>query len=222
MDLRRGHVGGCALLYAERVVGIAVRQRPHTGLGAAGRDVGALHIAGEARVSGLHIFRDRVQQLRAEPRLVSRADARWELRKRPRKRAVLRLRRGQGLGLAQHLFEQKPGRGSLVTDADVNCIGDLLKRARQGTEARDVVLVVLDRGKRRNRLDLRQVDLDAVELVDRHLPRLIQSLLLLLDEPARHQLSRQLLLLRKPIGRDGRKPLEVARSPGKRLIVGGG
>jgi hypothetical protein len=63
-----------------------------------------------------------------------------------------------------------------------------------------------------------ELKLDTVVLVHRHLPFLEWRGLLVLDQRAQHQLSRQLFLLRQPVGVDRREPLNIATSPRQRVV----
>ena len=63
----------------------------------------------------------------------------------------------------------------------------LIEQARQLLQARDVIVVVLDRRERKQRNELRGVDVNAAHLVDRHLPVFERRVIELLLQPAHYQ-----------------------------------
>ena len=77
------------------------------------------------------------------------------------------------------------------------------KQARNLLQARDVVVVVLDRGEGQDGDQLRQVDVRTVHLVDRHLPVLERRVVELLAQVAHHQRLVQRFLLGKAGRVDG-------------------
>ena len=170
VNLRRGEVGGGALLDAEGVVRVAVRQGPDAGIGAASGDVGGLEESGKALVSGVDLFGDGGEDFVVDAGLVRGGDGGGEILERLRERAVFRLLREERVDLDEDFFEQIFGRDALVVDAREHVVGDLAKGCGDFVEARDVVVVILDSGEAEARDELRQGEMEAAELVDRHLP----------------------------------------------------
>ena len=158
----------------------------------------------------------------AKPRLVLRADARRELGQWPGEGARFRFLPGKRLGLAQNLFEQDPGGRALVRNACFDTVGHLRKSVRHRMHARDVVFVILDGHERRDALELGQADLDAVELIDWHLPWFEAGFLLGLDQAPDHEVARKLLLLGETLCADGTQAGQKGGAARQILVVGRG
>jgi hypothetical protein len=87
-------------------------------------------------------------------------------------------------------------------------------------EARDVVVVVLDGGEAEAGDELRQGEMEAVELVDGHLPGLEGGLLLVFDELADHEVLTEDLLIGEVGGVDFAEAAEVVAAAGELLVPG--
>ena len=141
-----------------------------------------------------------------------------KLLQRLRKRAVLRLLIGQRLHLHQHLLQQVLRRHPSVVDAALHVRRDLREGLRHLLQPRDVVVVVLHGIELQVDRHLRQIGVEAVELVDRHLPLFELRRLLVVDQRAHHQLGRELLLIRQAGRVDHAEPLDVSAPARQRGI----
>jgi hypothetical protein len=206
MDLVGGQVGRGRVLDPRVVAVDAVGQRPHADLAAALRDVRVAQIAGERAVARLDLILDRGEHVGADPVLIGLGDRRGQLLERRRERAVLRLALGERLGLTDALLEQDARRDEVLGRAELHQRDDLVERRRDLAQAREIVVVVLGGRERQERYELRELDVQSAELIDRHQvvlePRVVDPLL----EVAHHELLVEHFLVGEPGGVDRREP----------------
>ena len=198
VNLLRRQIGGGALLYQKAIISFAIRQRPYAWIVAAIGNVLSLQKLAEAEVSRIYLAGDGREQLLFDARLFGRRNRGWKLFERQCERAVLRLLIGDGIDLRQHFFHQVRGWLAVVIHADGHIVRGLLKGERNFLEASDVIVVVLHRVEAQLRNELGKIDLQAIELIDRHLPWLEPGFLLILDQCSDQQIFAQLLLISHP------------------------
>ena len=122
--------------------------------------------------------------------------------------------------LDEDLFQQIFGRDALVVDAGEHVVGDLAEGGGDFVEARDVVVVVLGGGEAEAGDELGQREMEAVELVDGHLPGFERGLFLVFDELADHEVFAEDFLIGEAGGVDFAELAEVAAAAGELLVVG--
>ena len=218
VDLRRRLVQRRALAHQEGIVRVAVRQRPDTRLLAAVGNVRAGEKFREVLVRRQHLRGNRVQHILGNAFLVGGRNRRGKHLQRQRERAVGRFLRRDPLRLRQHLLHQILGRRALVVGAGLHVRHNLRERVRDLAQPRNVVVVIVGRIERGVLRQLRQVKLDAVVLVHRHLPLFERRAFLVFDQRAQHQLGGELLLLRQPVAVDGGKAVNVTASARERVV----
>src|SRR6202008_1618257 len=183
----------------------AVRERPHTRIGAPLRRVLLVRENREALIRGDHIALYRRQHTVAKTFLLRCRDTRRKLLDWLRERASLPSLAREFVGLRRNFLEQIFWRHQLVFHALPHVRRDLLERARKLAEARDIVLVIRDVVERRQSDDAGKPKMQAVHLIHRHLPRLELRALDLLAKLTNYQRQTQRVLFRKPLGIDGFK-----------------
>ena len=219
MNLRGGLIQRGGLADAEGVVGVAVGQRRDAGIGAAVRDVGDGEELGEALVGGKDLGGDGVEDGFRDALPVFRADGRGEIFERQGEGAVGGLLGGDGLGLGEGLLHEELRRRAAVVQAGLQVGHDLREGDGNFGEARDVAVVVFSGVEGGVRGELGQVELQALVLVDGHLPLLEARGLLVVDERAQHELGGELFLVRKAGGVDGSEPLDEGAAAGQGFVV---
>ena len=110
----------------------------------------------------------------------------------------------------------------MVVQAGLQVGHDLREGDGNFVEACDVVVVVVGVVEGGVRGELGQVELQALVLVDGHLPLLEGSGLLVVDEGAEHEFGGELLLVREAGGVDGGEALDEGAAAGERVVVGAG
>ena len=153
---------------------------------------------------------------------VFRADGRGEIFERQGEGAVGGLLRGDGLGLFEGLLHEELRRRAVVVQAGLQVGHDLREGGGNLGEARDVVVVVVTGVEGGVGGELGQVELQALVLVDGHLPLLEPRGLLVFDEGAEHELGGELGLMRKAGGVDGGEALDEGAAAGQGFVVRAG
>ena len=129
---------------------------------------------------------------------------------------VFRLLIGQLLYLVQSFLEQILRRHAVVFHADIHIGGDLIEGVGKGVQAGDPVVVVLNGVEAELGHEARILGVDAVHLVEGHLPLFELGGLLVLVELAQQQVLADLFLISETGWVDGREaklePL-LAREP---------
>ena len=155
VDLRRGQVGGGALLHAEGVVRVAIGQGPDAGVGAASGNVSGLEKSREALVRGIDLLGDGGEDFVVNAGLVGGGDGAGEFFEGLGEGTVFGFLREERVDLDEDFFEQIFRRHALVVDAGEHVVGDLAEGDGDFVEARDVVVVVLRGGEAEARDELR-------------------------------------------------------------------
>jgi hypothetical protein len=146
--------------------------------------------------------------------LVGGRDRGREFFERLREGAVFGLLREERVDLDEDFFEEIFGWDALVVDAGEHVVGDLAEGGGDFAEARDVVVVVLRGGEAESGDELGQGEMEAVELVDGHLPGLESGLFLVFDELADHEVLAEDFLIGEAGGVDFAEAAEVVAAAG--------
>ena len=215
MDLIRRHVRGCPAVDVVFVALLSVGQRGDRERRAA---LGRIFCANEGRedpVRSDHIGVDRVGDLLRQSLLIFGRNLRGIFFRRHEKRIGV----DDALALHRNFLQQKPHRHQLVAHPGAQNFGGLARAPRNLLQPRDVVLVVLDGIERHGQRQIRQIGMDAILLIDRHLVFFEIEVGDALLQDANQQVVRKLILVGEAVGRDRLQPAEETPSVLCRCVI---
>ena len=165
MDLVRRHTGGGPAVDVVCVALLAVRQGSDGERSSPGGSVFRAHVVREGPVCRDDVVVDGVSDLLGQAHLVFAGDARREFSYGDEKRVGL----DDPPNLYGDFLEEESNGHELVGHAGVKNVRGLGENARDLVKTGDVVFVLLDRAERSGQRQIREAQVDAIELVDRHL-----------------------------------------------------